>query len=73
VVDREDYERAKELVLAAFKNRRKRLVNNLPEVWREKAPDALRSLGYGPDARAEELTPEDFVALARVLAGQAEC
>ncbi len=68
VVDREDYERAKELVLAAFKNRRKRLVNNLPEAWREKAPDALRSLGYGPDARAEELTPEDFVALARVLA-----
>ena len=73
VVDREDYERAKELVLVAFKNRRKRLVNNLPEVWREKAPDALRSLGYGPDARAEELTPEDFVALARVLAGQTEC
>jgi len=70
VVDREDYERAKELVLAAFKNRRKRLVNNLPEAWREKAPDALRSLGYGPDTRAEELTPEDFVALARVLAGE---
>jgi len=68
VVDREDYERAKELVLAAFKNRRKRLVNNLPEAWRKLAPDALRSLGYGPDARAEELTPEDFVALARVLA-----
>jgi 16S rRNA (adenine1518-N6/adenine1519-N6)-dimethyltransferase len=70
VVDRENYERAKELVLAAFKNRRKRLVNNLPEAWREKAPDALRSLGYGPDTRAEELTPEDFVALARVLAGE---
>jgi 16S rRNA (adenine1518-N6/adenine1519-N6)-dimethyltransferase len=68
VVDREDYERAKELVLAAFKNRRKRLVNNLPEAWRKLAPDALRSLGYGPDARAEELTAEDFVALARVLA-----
>jgi 16S rRNA A1518/A1519 N6-dimethyltransferase RsmA/KsgA/DIM1 with predicted DNA glycosylase/AP lyase activity len=27
----------------------------------------LRSLGYGPDARAEELSPEDFVALARAL------
>jgi 16S rRNA (adenine1518-N6/adenine1519-N6)-dimethyltransferase len=70
-IDREDYERAKELVLAAFKNRRKRLVNNLPEARREKAPDALRSLGYGPVARAEELAPEDFVALARVLSGEA--
>lgn len=67
LVDREDYERAKELVLAAFKSRRKRLVNNLPEVWRERAPDVLRSLGHGPNARAEELTPEDFVALARSL------
>jgi 16S rRNA (adenine1518-N6/adenine1519-N6)-dimethyltransferase len=69
-IDREDYERAKELVLVAFKNRRKRLVNNLPEVWRERAPDALRSLGYGPDARAEELRPKDFVALARSLSGE---
>ncbi len=69
-MDREDYERAKELVLTAFKNRRKRLINNLPEAWREKAPDALRSLGYGPDARAEELGPEDFVALARALSGE---
>jgi 16S rRNA (adenine1518-N6/adenine1519-N6)-dimethyltransferase len=69
-IDREDYERAKELVLVAFKNRRKRLVNNLPETWREKAPDALRSLGYGPDARAEELRPKDFVALAHVLSGE---
>ncbi len=66
-VDREDYERAKELVLAAFKSRRKRLVNNLPEPLRKEAPDALRGLGYGPDARAEELAPEDFVALSRAL------
>jgi 16S rRNA (adenine1518-N6/adenine1519-N6)-dimethyltransferase len=70
VVDREDYGRAKELALDAFKNRRKRLVNNLPEAWREKASDALRSLGYGLDARAEELAPQDFVALARVLSGE---
>ncbi len=67
----EDYERTKELVLAAFKSRRKRLVNNLPEPLRGDAPDALRQLGYGPDARAEELRPEDFVALSRVLAGRA--
>jgi 16S rRNA (adenine1518-N6/adenine1519-N6)-dimethyltransferase len=65
----EDYERVKELVLAAFRSRRKRLVNNLPEALRGEAPEALRSLGYGPDARAEELAPEDFVALSRLLSG----
>ena len=68
-IDREDYERTKELVLAAFKSRRKRLVNNLPDTLREEAPDVLRSLGYGVDARAEELEPEDFVALSRLLLG----
>ena len=65
----EDYERTKELVLAAFKSRRKRLVNNLPEELREKAPEALRALGYGRDARAEELRPQDFVSLSRLLLG----
>lgn len=70
-IGRECYERAKELVTAAFKSRRKRLVNNLPETLRKQAPDALRELGYGPDARAEELEPEDFVALARTLSGAA--
>ena len=68
---REDYERTKELVLAAFKSRRKRLVNNLPDALREEAPAALRSLGYSADARAEELSPEDFVALSRLLSGAA--
>jgi 16S rRNA (adenine1518-N6/adenine1519-N6)-dimethyltransferase len=63
----EDYGRVKELVLAAFKNRRKRLVNNLPEALRGEASEALRSLGYGSDARAEELVPEGFVALSRLL------
>jgi len=28
----------------------------------------LDSLGYGPDARAEELRPEDFVAVYRAVA-----
>ncbi len=64
---RENYERAKELVLAAFKSRRKRLVNNLPEALRVAASNALPTLGHGPDARAEELRPEDFVALSRAL------
>lgn len=68
-VAHEDYGRAKELVLATFKSRRKRLVNNLPKALRGKATEALRSMGYGPDTRAEELRPEDFVALSRKLAG----
>jgi 16S rRNA (adenine1518-N6/adenine1519-N6)-dimethyltransferase len=61
------YEGIKRLVLAAFKSRRKRLVNNLPEPVRRQAPLVLDSLGYGPDARAEELASEDFVALYRAL------
>ena len=61
------YEGIKRLVLAAFKSRRKRLVNNLPEPARGQAPVVLQSLGYGPDARAEELAPDDFVALYSAL------
>jgi len=63
-----EYREVKELVLAAFKNRRKRLVNNLPGDLKEDAARALISLGFGPDARAEELSPENFVALRRMLA-----
>ena len=63
----DDYERIKRLVLGAFRSRRKRLVNNLPEPTRGEAPRVLQSLGYGPDVRAEELAPEDFVALYRAL------
>jgi 16S rRNA (adenine1518-N6/adenine1519-N6)-dimethyltransferase len=62
-----EYGRVKLVVVAAFRSRRKRLANNLPEAARGRAPGALRTLGYGPDARAEELDPEDFVALARAL------
>jgi 16S rRNA (adenine1518-N6/adenine1519-N6)-dimethyltransferase len=58
-----DYQGIKRVVLSAFKSRRKRLVNNLPEPARGPAPRVLESLGYGPNARAEELAPEDFVAL----------
>jgi len=63
-----EYREVKDLVLAAFKSRRKRLVNNLPRDVREVAIRALVSMGFGPDARAEELSPEDFVALRRMLA-----
>jgi 16S rRNA (adenine1518-N6/adenine1519-N6)-dimethyltransferase len=61
------YEGIKRLVLAAFRSRRKRVVNNLPEPVRREAPLVLDSLGYGPDTRAEELAPEDFVALYAAL------
>ncbi len=60
-----DYDGVKKLVLAAFKSRRKQLVNNLPEPVRGEAPHVLRRMGYGSGARAEELAPEDFVALYR--------
>ena len=62
-----NYERVKDLVLASFKSRRKRLVNNLPEALRGGTLKALHTVGRGPDTRAEELTPEDFVMLSRVL------
>ena len=60
-----EYGGVKRLVLAAFRSRRKRLVNNLPEPARGEAPGVLISLGHGPDVRAERLAPEDFVALYR--------
>jgi 16S rRNA (adenine1518-N6/adenine1519-N6)-dimethyltransferase len=63
----QDYGRIKELVLGAFRSRRKRLINNLPEPVRGAAPQALGALEHGPDARAEELSPGDFAALARAL------
>jgi 16S rRNA (adenine1518-N6/adenine1519-N6)-dimethyltransferase len=63
-----EYRGVKGLVLTAFRSRRKRLINNLPEPARREAPRILDSLGYGPDARAEELGPEDFVALYRAVA-----
>ncbi len=62
-----EYAGVKELVVGAFRSRRKRLVNNLPEAARGGAPGVLTSLGHGPDARAEELEPGDFVELYRGL------
>jgi 16S rRNA (adenine1518-N6/adenine1519-N6)-dimethyltransferase len=62
-----EYEGVKRLVLSAFKSRRKQLANNLPEPVRREAPRVLRSMGHEPDARAEELATEDFVALYREL------
>jgi 16S rRNA (adenine1518-N6/adenine1519-N6)-dimethyltransferase len=62
-----DYQGIKRLVLSAFRSRRKQLVNNLPEPARGPAPRVLETFGYGPNARAEELAPEDFAALYAAL------
>ena len=60
----------KRLVEAAFAHRRKTLANSLAlagAAQREEAAAALASIGRDPAARAESLTPEDFVALAAAL------
>jgi 16S rRNA (adenine1518-N6/adenine1519-N6)-dimethyltransferase len=64
------FARVKELVGASFAHRRKRLANSLELsglVPRDRAAAALEAIGRDPGARAEELTPPDFVALAVAL------
>lgn len=58
------------LVRAAFAMRRKTLANNLKAAWPEKAdrlPAALAHCGIAESARAEQLSPRDFVCLAAAL------
>jgi 16S rRNA (adenine1518-N6/adenine1519-N6)-dimethyltransferase len=65
-----DFRRLKELVAAAFAHRRKRLVNSLELAGltsRDQASAALEAIGRDPGARAEELRPQEFVALAAAL------
>jgi 16S rRNA (adenine1518-N6/adenine1519-N6)-dimethyltransferase len=60
----------KRVVEASFAHRRKRLPNSLELAGfadRRQAEDALESLGWSANARAEELEPEDFVHLAAAL------
>jgi 16S rRNA (adenine1518-N6/adenine1519-N6)-dimethyltransferase len=60
----------KRLVEAAFAHRRKTLPNSLQLsgiVDRERAAAALATIGRPARSRAEELAPEEFVALARSL------
>jgi 16S rRNA (adenine1518-N6/adenine1519-N6)-dimethyltransferase len=62
------------LVSGAFAHRRKTLAGSLalsaaaPARSREEVRGALAQLGHDPAVRAERLSPEDFRALARVLA-----
>jgi 16S rRNA (adenine1518-N6/adenine1519-N6)-dimethyltransferase len=58
------------LVEAAFAHRRKTLPNSLALAGgasRDLVESALATIGRRPDARAEELSPEDFVSLASAL------
>jgi 16S rRNA (adenine1518-N6/adenine1519-N6)-dimethyltransferase len=66
----ESYPHLKRVVSGAFAHRRKRLPNSLELAGvgtREQAVAALESIGRDPSARAEELRPEEFVALAEGL------
>jgi 16S rRNA (adenine1518-N6/adenine1519-N6)-dimethyltransferase len=66
--------RVRRLVAAAFAHRRKALAGSLalaigtgePAI-RERAREALTALGLPPDARAERLSPAQFLALAERL------
>jgi 16S rRNA (adenine1518-N6/adenine1519-N6)-dimethyltransferase len=65
-----DFTRVKEVVGAAFAHRRKRLANSLQLAGlapRDRATAALEAIGRDPYARAEELTPPEFVTLAAAL------
>jgi 16S rRNA (adenine1518-N6/adenine1519-N6)-dimethyltransferase len=58
------------LVAAAFAHRRKRLANSLELAGladRDVAAAALEAIGRDQNARAEELAPTEFVALAQAL------
>ena len=59
------------VVEAAFAHRRKTLVNSVVLsglATRARAEAALSSIGKSPRVRAEELAPEEFVALAKAIA-----
>ncbi len=65
-----DFRRIKQVVEAAFAHRRKQLVNSVELAGltdRAQAEAALVRIGKRPNARAEELTPEEFLQLAEGL------
>jgi 16S rRNA (adenine1518-N6/adenine1519-N6)-dimethyltransferase len=58
------------VVEAAFAHRRKTAANALAQsglATRDRAEEALATVGRPPNSRAEELTPEEFVRLAEAL------
>jgi 16S rRNA (adenine1518-N6/adenine1519-N6)-dimethyltransferase len=66
----DDYPRVKAVVGAAFAHRRKTLPNSLELAGlasRENSTAALAALDRAPATRAEELAPQEFVALTAAL------
>jgi 16S rRNA (adenine1518-N6/adenine1519-N6)-dimethyltransferase len=66
-----DFAAVKRVVTAAFAHRRKRLANSIELsglASRNQATAALEAIGRDPGARAEELEPPEFIALAQELA-----
>ena len=62
--------RVKKIVEAGFGHRRKTLANSLALsglASRDQAVEALSAIGRLPNARAEELEPLEFIALAEAL------
>lgn len=66
-LDREALARVEGLVRAAFGQRRKTLANALRAGGLDAAPAAIERIGRAPNVRAEQLAPEEFLALARAL------
>lgn len=62
-----DHERLADLISAAFRMRRKKLLNNLTQWPREKVVTALREANLDEGVRAEEMTLADFERLAQQL------
>ena len=63
----------RQVVQAAFGQRRKTLVNALGsglQAPREWVASVVRGLGLSPEVRAERLAPDQFVALAEAYARQ---
>jgi 16S rRNA (adenine1518-N6/adenine1519-N6)-dimethyltransferase len=64
---REDLAKLERLVRAAFGQRRKTLANALRAGGVSGPEDAIAAIGRPPAVRAEQLAPDEFVALARAL------
>jgi 16S rRNA (adenine1518-N6/adenine1519-N6)-dimethyltransferase len=65
-----DFRRVKRVVEGSFAHRRKRLVNSLELAGvadRARAEQAIATIGRDSNVRAEELAPDEFLALAEAL------
>jgi 16S rRNA (adenine1518-N6/adenine1519-N6)-dimethyltransferase len=66
----QDFRRVKQVVEGSFAHRRKRLANSLELAGvaaRGPAEEAIALIGRAPNVRAEELAPQEFLALAEAL------